>query len=181
MKEDAKIYTISNDNIDSKHQAFRPCIVIDGIAYIASDPLDQSNISSDGTMRYVKVNKLGTSNVSLQYNSSNQLAENNSKVSLESSDTTEGNTNVVPDEIVNTSTFNREEVINEIAEEMTKSYIASEQAMPEEAESLANNLKAALSAESDSNLQQGIKSIREAERKDGIVVLDEEGNPKKCC
>lgn len=67
LGDDAKVYTINDNSIGPKQQAFRPCIVIDGAVYMASGNEDRFNVSSDGTMEYVKVNKLGTSNVSMQH------------------------------------------------------------------------------------------------------------------
>ena len=128
-------------------------------------------------MKYVKVNKLGTSNVSVQYTSETQSSREDT--SVETSEN--GNTSIEPDSPLETLSFNKDEAINEITGEMVKALVANGSAVVEEAEDLAKNIKAALSNQSDVDLQQGIQAIRNAERKNGIVVLDEEGNPKKCC
>ena len=177
LGDDAKVYTINDNSIGPKQQAFRPCIVIDGAVYMASGNEDRFNVSSDGTMEYVKVNKLGTSNVSMQYTSETQSSREDT--SVETSEN--GNTSIEPDSPLETLSFNKDEVINEITGEMVKALVANGSAVVEEAEDLAKNIKAALSNQSDVDLQQGIQAIRNAERKNGIVVLDEEGNPKKCC
>lgn len=49
--------------------------------------------------------------------------------------------------------------------EMVKALVANGSAVVEEAEDLAKNIKAALSNQSDVDLQQGIQAIRNAERK----------------
>ena len=177
LGDDAKVYTINDNSIGPKQQAFRPCIVIDGAVYMASGNEDRFNVSSDGTMEYVKVNKLGTSNVSMQYTSETQSSREDT--SVETSEN--GNTSIEPDSPLETLSFNKDEAINEITGEMVKALVANGSAVVEEAEDLAKNIKAALSNQSDVDLQQGIQAIRNAERKNGIVVLDEEGNPKKCC
>jgi len=177
LGDDAKVYTINDNSIGPKQQAFRPCIVIDGAVYMASGNEDRFNVSSDGTMEYVKVNKLGTSNVSMQYTSETQSSIEDTSVETPEN----GNTSIEPDSSLETLSFNKDEAINEITGEMVKALVANGSAVVEEAEDLAKNIKAALSNQSDVDLQQGIQAIRNAERKNGIVVLDEEGNPKKCC
>ena len=144
---------------------------------MASGNEDRFNVSSDGTMEYVKVNKLGTSNVSMQYTSETQSSIEDTSVETPEN----GNTSIEPDSSLETLSFNKDEAINEITGEMVKALVANGSAVVEEAEDLAKNIKAALSNQSDVDLQQGIQAIRNAERKNGIVVLDEEGNPKKCC
>ena len=53
--------------------------------------------------------------------------------------------------------------------------------MAEEAESMKNILIQDLNSESESLLQAQVQAIRNAVRENGLIVLDEKGNPKQSC
>lgn len=67
LGDDAKNYTIKDNTLPKNYVAFRPCIVIDGIVYMCESGNDKFNVSTDGSITYYKVSKLGTTNKSLQY------------------------------------------------------------------------------------------------------------------
>ena len=77
--------------------------------------------------------------------------------------------------------FNREAVINEIAEEMSKAYEKAGIRDDQGELYTANVLKAALSNTEEADLKASVEELRQACRVDGVVVLDENGNPMKAC
>ena len=64
---------------------------------------------------------------------------------------------------------------------MVKSWIKYGFIIEEEVESMKNKLIQNLNSESESLLQAQIQAIRNAVRENGLMVLDEEGNPKQSC
>ena len=77
--------------------------------------------------------------------------------------------------------FDKKQVVNEIVKEMMPSLIKYEFIMSEEAESKKNILIQDLNSESESLLQAQVQAIRNAVRENGLIVLDEKGNPKQSC
>lgn len=179
-KENGK-YFILKENKMAKSRQFVPMIKINTgqgqIVYIA----DSFGETKTSVMTYHKVDKLGTKGQSLQYfgdNVSSDIIED-----TEVSETfEEGSTSESSEEREPTvEGFDREAVIDEIAEEMSKAY---EKAGIRDSQGelyTANALKAALSNTEEADLKASVEELRQACRVDGVVVLDENGNPMKAC
>ena len=179
-KENGK-YFILKENKMAKSRQFVPMIKINtgqGQVVYMADSFDETKTS---VMTYHKVDKLGTKGQSIQYfgdNISSDIVED-----TEVSETfEEGSTSESSEERESTvEGFNREAVINEIAEEMSKAY---EKAGIRDSQGelyTANALKAALSNTEEADLKASVEELRQACRVDGVVVLDENGNPMKAC
>ena len=179
-KENGK-YFILKENKMAKSRQFVPMIKINAgqgqVVYMA-DSFDETKTS---VMTYHKVDKLGTKGQSLQYfgdNISSDIVED-----TEVSETfEEGSTSESSEERKSTvEGFNREAVINEIAEEMSKAYEKAGIRDDQGELYTANVLKAALSNTEEADLKASVEELRQACRVDGVVVLDENGNPMKAC
>lgn len=179
-KENGK-YFILKENKIAKSRQFVPMIKINtgqGQAVYMADSFDETKTS---VMTYHKVDKLGTKGQSLQYfgdNISSDIVED-----TEVSETfEEGSTSESSEERKSTvEGFNREAVINEIAEEMSKAYEKAGIRDDQGELYTANALKAALSNTEEADLKASVEELRQACRVDGVVVLDENGNPMKAC
>ena len=179
-KENGK-YFILKENKMTKSRQFVPMIKINtgqGQVVYMADSFDETKTS---VMTYHKVYKLGTKGQSLQYfgdNISSDIVED-----TEVSETfEEGSTSESSEERESTvEGFNREAVINEIAEEMSKAYEKAGIRDDQGELYTANVLKAALSNTEEADLKASVEELRQACRVDGVVVLDENGNPMKAC
>ena len=179
-KENGK-YFILKENKMAKSRQFVPIIKINtgqGQVVYMADSFDETKTS---VMTYHKVDKLGTKGQSLQYfgdNISSDIVED-----TEVSETfEEGSTSESSEERKSTvEGFNREAVINEIAEEMSKAYEKAGIRDDQGELYTANVLKAALSNTEEADLKASVEELRQACRVDGVVVLDENGNPMKAC
>ena len=179
-KESGK-YFILKENKMAKSRQFVPMIKINtgqGQVVYMADSFDETKTS---VMTYHKVVKLGTKGQSLQYfgdNISSDIVED-----TEVSETfEEGSTSESSEERESTvEGFNREAVINEIAEEMSKAYEKAGIRDDQGELYTANVLKAALSNTEEADLKASVEELRQACRVDGVVVLDENGNPMKAC
>ena len=179
-KENGK-YFILKENKMAKSRQFVPMIKINtgqGQVVYMADSFDETKTS---VMTYHKVDKLGTKGQSLQYfgdNISSDIVED-----TEVSETfEEGSTSESSEERESTvEGFNREAVINEIAEEMSKAYEKAGIRDDQGELYTANVLKAALSNTEEADLKASVEELRQACRVDGVVVLDENGNPMKAC
>lgn len=179
-KENGK-YFILKENKMAKSRQFVPMIKINtgqGQVVYMADSFDETKTS---VMTYHKVDKLGTKGQSLQYfgdNISSDIVED-----TEVSETfEEGSTSESSEERKSTvEGFNREAAINEIAEEMSKAYEKAGIRDDQGELYTANVLKAALSNTEEADLKASVEELRQACRVDGVVVLDENGNPMKAC
>lgn len=179
-KESGK-YFILKENKMAKSRQFVPMIKINtgqGQVVYMADSFDETKTS---VMTYHKVDKLGTKGQSLQYfgdNISSDIVED-----TEVSETfEEGSTSESSEKRESTvEGFNREAVINEIAEEMSKAYEKAGIRDDQGELYTANVLKAALSNTEEADLKASVEELRQACRVDGVVVLDENGNPMKAC
>lgn len=179
-KENGK-YFILKENKMAKSRQFVPMIKINtgqGQVIYMADSFDETKTS---VMTYHKVDKLGTKGQSLQYfgdNISSDIVED-----TEVSETfEEGSTSESSEERESTvEGFNREAVINEIAEEMSKAYEKAGIRDDQGELYTANALKAALSNTEEADLKASVEELRQACRVDGVIVLDENGNPMKAC
>lgn len=179
-KENGK-YFILKENKMAKSRQFVPMIKINtgqGQVVYMADSFDETKTS---VMTYHKVDKLGTKGQSLQYfgdNISSDIVED-----TEVSETfEEGSTSESSEERESTvEGFDREAVINEIAEEMSKAYEKADIRDDQGELYTANALKAALSNTEEADLKASVEELRQACRVDGVIVLDENGNPMKAC
>ena len=181
-KENTKYFTLKENKM-TKTRQFVPFIKIynksnDIIAIYMADSFDETKTS---VMTYYKVDKLGTKGQSLQYFGDNVASniEEDTKTpeSFEDGSTSEGLEEREPAK----EGFDRKAVINEIAEEMSKAYEKAGIRDDQGELYTADALKAALSNTEEADLKASVEELRQACRVDGVVVLDEKGNPVKAC
>ena len=179
LGENSKYFTIKENKV-AKSRTFVPMIKINTgqgqIVYMA-DSFDETKTSM---MTYHKVDKLGTKGQSLQYFgdniSSDITADRGAADSFEY-----GNTSEELETEPAKEGFNREAAINEIAEAMSKAY-AKAGIKDEQGESYSTeSLKSAFSNYEDADIKNAVEELRQACRVDGVIVLDENGNPMKAC
>lgn len=180
LGEDKNIWLLPNS--DKSIRVFRPFLMIEGVLYMADNSrygdFKDFNISNCDVIEYRKVSKLGDTNKSSQY-----LSNSNSEFKYEApSSPKEGSTAADPEGLSpKVPEFDKKQVVNEIVKEMMPSLIKYRFIMAEEAESKKNILIQDLNSESESLLQAQVQAIRNAIRENGLIVLDEKGNPKPSC
>lgn len=173
-------YFILRESKKTKSRQFTPMIKINTgqgqVVYMA----DSFDMAQTSVMTYHKVDKLGTKGQSLQY-----LGESNS-IGVADTNTAEsfeyGSTQVEEAEREPSKEgYNREAAINEIAEAMSAAY-AKVGIKDEQGENYSvATLREALNNYEDADIKQTVEDVRQACRVDGVIVLDENGNPMKAC
>lgn len=157
---------------------FRPVIKVGNDVFMIDDTGIGFAISMSPVAKYVKVESLGTKGKSLQYHSANATIYANTETEDKF---VEGSTNEEP--IVENSSFNRAEALNTLAEEFTKALAAKgvvdEYGQPYSLNDVRTMFDSTLS--DDKALETMVSDLREACRKDGVLMLDDEGNMLKGC
>lgn len=173
--EDAKIWTMGKNK--DKQLKFRPCIVIDGTVYLADGDGNTFNTSTSTSMTYRKAYAQGSTNKSLMFLS---MTEKGKDLGIIEDMSFIGNTSMEP-EVSTFEGFDRSKVIQEVAREFKAAYDkAGIRDSFGEPISLNDFIESA-SKESDETLMRQIEEIRRACRKNGILVLDAEGNLMQNC
>lgn len=177
VADNRKIWTIGNDT--NGNLRFRPCVIIDGVVYMAKGDTEAFNVSSGSKMTYERVFAQGETNRSLVFRASTEKSIDRGIIT-DTDLLSSGNTSIIP-EVDNSGTFNRRQIIEEIAREYKAA--ADEAGMRDEMGELISksDFIRSLEAESDEALQEKIEIIRKACRKNGILVLDSEGNLMQNC
>lgn len=156
---------------------FRPFVKIDGVLYRASGDGGHFYTSTSNKMTYEKVTVQGITNKSLMFTYSTKSTQ--SPIILEDS-YFEGSTSIEP-EVSREGTFDRQAAIMNIAREFKAASDASG-ARDEVGELLSlGDFIESLSNDTDETLKSKIEIIRKACRKNGILVLDENGNLMENC
>lgn len=167
LGDDAKNYTIKDNTLPKNYVAFRPCIVIDGIVYMCESGNDKFNVSTDGSITYYKVSKLGTTNKSLQY-----ISDSETKIpdSQTYDNKMSGSTKVedyVPEE--NPEKFDRDKLVNDLIKySLMNGNLASE---------TIEQFKKDISSFSNSDIKDTIEDIKKELIEKGLI--DKTG--KKVC
>lgn len=175
--------------VDNKKReyTFKPCIVINGVPYICD--VDINNINNDGSpfnitsgspkMTYYKAEVLGKKNVAVRYDyrlesDISQQVQPEPPQEFVPGTTQEGEFNGSNTEV------NREELENEIIQQYTEAYMRGGMER-EEVNSFMGTISEVLKSQSDNVLQEYVKAIRQSIKENGVLVLDENGNPKLSC
>lgn len=178
LGDDAGLFLLKAPTKHDPTSVFRPVISIKGALFVAQSEGFKFNETEGTTMTYVRMDQQGSKGVSMRYNGSTpvtpvmDVASETEQEPLGNSSQEPGPTPVV---------FDREAAITEIATEMAKALenIGYRDEMGEavSAQSLIEGLRKA----SDAELQSQIDDIRRACRKDGILLMDDEGNLLQGC
>lgn len=174
-EDEQKIWTMGKNEF--KELKFRPCIIIDGIPYIADGDGVTFNTSTSTSMTYRRASAQGATNKSLMFLSSTEKSKD---LGIIEDMAFEGNTSIEP-EVSTFESFDRSVIINEVAREFKAAYDAAN--LRDEAGELysINAFIALLETQSDEVLLQQVEAIKKACRQNGILVLDSEGNLMQNC
>lgn len=180
LGEEANMWLLPNP--DKKVRAFRPFLMIGDTLYMADNSrfgnLQDFNISNYDAIEYRKVSKLGDTNKSLQY-----LSNSNSEFKYEApSSPKEGSTAADPEGLSpKVPEFDKTPIIKEIVSQMIPALIKQRFIMQESASKVKEALQEELLSDNRKELEAKVKSIRDNIKKYGLLVLDENGNPKPSC
>lgn len=156
---------------------FRPVIKIGNDIFMVSNTELGFAKSASPVATYVKVQSLGTKGMSLQYHSAKATTYTNN---MQTDSFIDGTTELVEDLIENP--FDREVALDTIAEEYVEALRAKgikdgygEYYSLDDVRSMFDN------STDDNTLETMVNDLRTACRKDGVLMLDEEGNMLKGC
>lgn len=180
LGEDKNIWLLPSS--DKSIRAFRPFLMIEGVLYMADNSrygdFEDFNISNCDVIEYRKVSKLGDTNKSLQY-----LSNSNSEFKYEApSSPKEGSTAADPEGLSpKVPEFDKTPIIKEVVSQMIPALIKQRFIMQESASKVKEALQEELLSDNRKELEAKVKSIRDNIKKYGLLVLDENGNPKPSC
>lgn len=174
-EDEQKIWTMGKNEF--KELKFRPCIIIEGIPYIADGDGARFNTSTSTSITYRRASAQGSTNKSLMFLS---LTEESKDLGIIDDMAFEGSTSIEP-EVSTFEPFDRSVIISEVAKEFKAAYDAAN--LRDEAGELysINAFIALLEAQSDEVLLQQVEAIKKACRQNGILVLDSDGNLMQNC
>lgn len=157
---------------------FRPVIKVGNDIFMIADSGIGFAKSTVPVAKYVKVESLGTKGKSLQYHSANATTYANTETEDKF---VEGNTSEEP--IIEQNSFDRAVALDTLAKEYTDALAAKgvvdEQGQPYSINDVRTMLENTIS--DDKELETMVSDLREACRKDGVLMLDDEGNMLKGC
>jgi hypothetical protein len=178
LGDDAGLFLLKAPTKQDPTSVFRPVISIKGALFVAQSEGFKFNETEGTTMTYVRMDQQGSKGVSMRYNGSIPVAPV-MDVASEAEQEPLGNSSQEPGPAP--VVFDREAAITEIATEMAKALenigYRDEIGEAVSAQSLIEGLRKA----SDAELQSQIDDIRRACRKDGILLMDDEGNLLQGC
>ena len=174
-EDEQKIWTIGKNEF--KELKFRPCIIIEGIPYIADGDGITFNTSTSTKMTYRRASVQGSTNKSLMFLSSTEKSKD---LGIIEDMAFEGSTSIEP-EVSTFEPFDRSIIISEIAKEFKAAYDTAN--LRDDIGELysINAFTALLETQSDEILLQLVEDIKKACRQNGILVLDSEGNLMQNC
>ena len=174
-EDEQKIWTMGKNEF--KELKFRPCIIIEGIPYIADGDGARFNTSTSTSITYRRASAQGSTNKSLMFLSSTEKSKD---LGIIEDMAFEGSTSIEP-EVSPFEPFDRSVIISEVAKEFKAAYDAAN--LRDEAGELysINAFTALLEAQSDEVLLQQVEAIKKACRQNGILVLDSDGNLMQNC
>lgn len=156
---------------------FRPVIKIGNDIFMVSNTELGFAKSASPVVTYVKVQSLGTKGMSLQYHSAKAITYTNN---MQTDSFIDGTTELVEDLMENP--FDREVALDTIAEEYVEALRAKgikdgygEYYSLDDVRSMFDN------STDDNTLETMVNDLRTACRKDGVLMLDEDGNMLKGC
>lgn len=174
-EEEQKLWTMGKN--EDKQLKFRPCIVIDGVVYLADGDGSSFNTSTSTSMTYRRAYAQGSTNKSLMFLSA---TEKSTDLGIIEDTSFSGNTSIEP-EVGDSEVFDRKEYISQIAREYKAAYDRA--GVRDDAGELysMNAFIGMLEEQSDEVLKEEIENIRKACRENGILVLDSKGNLMQNC
>lgn len=181
-KDAASMFVLSSDKKNGIMH-FVPAIQIGGSVFIANGTSSDFNMSTTGTMEYIRMDTLG-SNKSKNYHSDGFLTGKTSTM-MASEDASTGSTSITADEAprVETPSFDRQGLINSMAKELLDAMKrigedSLEDGSPMTVKFIEDMI---LNPLSDEDLLAQAELIKKACRENGVIMLDENGEPMQGC
>lgn len=181
-KDAASMFLLSSDKKNGIIH-FVPAIQIGGSVFIANGTSGDFNMSTTGTMEYIRMDTLG-SNKSKNYHSEG-FSTGKTSTMMASEDTSTGSTSITADEVpqVETLSFDRQGLINSMAKELLDAMKrigedSLEDGSPMTVKFIEDMI---LNPLSDEDLLAQAELIKKACRENGVIMLDENGEPMQGC
>ena len=181
-KDAASMFVLSSDKKNGIMH-FVPAIQIGGSVFIANGTSSDFNMSTTGTMEYIRMDTLG-SNKSKNYHSEG-FSTGKISTMMASEDAPTGSTSITADEVpqVETLSFNRQGLINSMAKELLDALKrigedSLEDGSPMTVKFIEDMI---LNPLSDEELLAQAELIKKACRENGVIMLDENGEPMQGC
>lgn len=181
-KDAASMFVLSSDKKNGIMH-FVPAIQISDSVFIANGTSSDFNMSTTGTMEYIRMDTLG-SNKSKNYHSEGFSTGKTSTI-MASEDASTGSTSITADEVpqVETPSFDRQGLINSMAKELLDAMKrigedSLEDGSPMTVKFIEDMI---LNPLSDEDLLAQAELIKKACRENGVIMLDENGEPMQGC
>lgn len=181
-KDAASMFVLSSDKKNGIMH-FVPAIQIGGSVFIANGTSSDFNMSTTGTMEYIRMDTLG-SNKSKNYHSAG-FSIGKTSTMMASEDASTGSTSITADEAlqVETPSFDRQGLINSMAKELLDAMKrigedSLEDGSPMTVKFIEDMI---LNPLSDEDLLAQAELIKKACRENGVIMLDENGEPMQGC
>lgn len=181
-KDAASMFVLSSDKKNGIMH-FVPAIQIGDSVFIANGTSSDFNMSTTGTMEYIRMDTLG-SNKSKNYHSEG-FSTGKTSTMMASEDSPTGSTSITTDEApqVETPSFNRQGLINSMAKELLDALKrigedSLEDGSPMTVKFIEDMI---LNPLSDEDLLDQAELIKKACRENGVIMLDENGEPMQGC
>lgn len=181
-KDAASMFVLSSDKKNGIMH-FVPAIQIGGSVFIANGTSGDFNMSTTGTMEYIRMDTLG-SNKSKNYHSAG-FSTGKISTMMVSEDSPTGSTSIIADEVpqVETPSFDRQGLINSMAKELLDAMKrigedSLEDGSPMTVKFIEDMI---LNPLSDEDLLAQAELIKKACRENGVIMLDENGEPMQGC
>ena len=181
-KDAASMFVLSSDKKNGIMH-FVPAIQIGGSVFIANGTSGDFNMSTTGTMEYIRMDTLG-SNKSKNYHSEG-FSTGKTSTMIASEDASTGSTSITADEAsqVETPSFDRQGLINSMAKELLDAMKrigedSLEDGSPMTVKFIEDMI---LNPLSDEDLLAQAEIIKKACRENGVIMLDENGEPMQGC
>lgn len=181
-KDAASMFVLSSDKKNGIMH-FVPAIQIGGSVFIANGTSSDFNMSTTGTMEYIRMDTLG-SNKSKNYHSDG-FSTGKTSTMMASEDASTGSTSITADEApqVETPSFDRQGLINSMAKELLDAMKrigedSLEDGSPMTVKFIEDMI---LNPLSDEDLLAQAEIIKKACRENGVIMLDENGEPMQGC
>ena len=181
-KDAASMFVLSSDK-KAKVMYFVPAIQIGGSVFIANGNAGDFNMSTTGTMEYVRMETLGSNNSKIYH--ADGFSTNKISPAAIAESIPEGTTSIIPEDMpkIQTPTFDRQSLIDSMAKELLAAFHRVGMDSLENGEPMTSKFieDMILNPLSDEDLLGQAELIKKACRDNGIIMLDENGELMQGC
>lgn len=181
-KDAASMFVLSS-NKEAKVMYFVPAIQIGGSVFIANGNMGEFNMSTTGTMEYIRMETLGSNNSKIYH--ADGFSTNKISPATVAESIPEGNTSIILEDMPKTQipTFDRQTLTGSMAKELLAAFHrvgmdSLKNGEPMTAKFIEDMI---LNPLSDEDLLGQAELIKKACRDNGIIMLDENGELMQGC